>query len=421
VSGALALVLALVLLGLTLAAAMAREPRFPEALVAVFGAALVVVTGGLSVRQAGDALRELGPTVGFLAALLLIAEGCRRAGCFEAIGDLIADRCHRRPRRLLGLVFLVASAVTIVLGLDATVVLLPPIVLVTVRSLRADPRAPLYACVHLANSASLLLPVSNLTNLLAFRVSGLSFVHFGLLMALPTAAAIGVEWVVISRRFGVVGSASAPEQASPRARAPARPLPRFAVTVLALTLVGFAISSPLQIAPVWIAVAGAVVLNLAALRGGRGALRGLLTAAEPGFLVFVLGLGVIVAGASHHGLGSAVNHLLPHGATLPDLLLIAGLSAVLANLVNNLPATLILIPVAAGLGTGPLLAVLIGVNIGPNLTPVGSLATLLWRRVLSASRVDLPTREFVALGVGSVPAGLVLATVGLWLTLRLGI
>jgi arsenical pump membrane protein len=127
VSGALALILALVLLGLTLSAAMAREPRLPEALVAVLGAVSVVVTGGLSVRQAGDALRELGPTVGFLAALLLIAEGCRRAGLFEAIGDLIADRCQRRPRRLLGLVFLVARAVTIVLGLDATAVLLPPV------------------------------------------------------------------------------------------------------------------------------------------------------------------------------------------------------------------------------------------------------------------------------------------------------
>jgi arsenical pump membrane protein len=420
VSGALALILALVLLGLTLSAAMAREPRLPEALVAVLGAVVVVVTGGLSVRQAGDALRELGPTVGFLAALLLIAEGCRRAGLFEAIGDLIADRCQGRPGRLLGLVFLVASAVTIVLGLDATAVLLPPIVLVTVRSLRADPRAPLYACAHLANSASLLLPISNLTNLLAFRVSGLSFVHFGLLMALATAAAIGVEWVVISRRFRVVGGALAAEQTSPR-RAPVRPLPRFAVTVLALTLVGFAVSSLLEIAPVWIAVAGAVVLNLGALRGGRGAVRELLSAAEPGFLVFVLGLGVIVAAASHHGLGSAVNQLLPRGATLPDLLVIAGLSAVLANLVNNLPATLILIPVAAGLGTGPLLAVLIGVNIGPNLTPVGSLATLLWRRVLSAARVDLPTREFVGLGVLSVPAGLVLATIGMWLTLRLGV
>jgi arsenical pump membrane protein len=399
---------------------MAREPRLPEALVAVVGAVLVVVTGGLTVDQTGDALRELGPTVGFLAALLLIAAGCRRAGLFEAIGDQIADGCEGRPRRLLGLVFLVASAVTIVLGLDATVVLLPPIVLVTVRSLRADPRAPLYACVHLANSASLLLPVSNLTNLLAFGVSGLSFARFGLLMALPTAAAIGVEWIVISHRFRVVGDARAPETSS-RGRAPARPTPRFAVTVLALTLVGFAISSLLEIAPVWIAVAGAVVLNLGALRGGRGAVGELLNAAEPGFLVFVLGLGVIVAAASHHGLGSVADQLLPRGATLPDLLVIAGLSAVLANLVNNLPATLILIPVAAGLGTGPLLAVLIGVNIGPNLTPAGSLATLLWRRVLSAARVDLPTREFVELGVLSVPAGLVLATIGMWLTLRLGV
>ena len=151
----------------------------------------------------------------------------------------------------LALVFVVASAVTIVLGLDATVVLLPPVVLVSVARLRAEPKGPVYAIAHLANSASLLLPVSNLTNLLAFRSSGLSFVHFALLMALPTAAAVGVEWVVLSRRFGT----SAPLRPVEALSAPGRPLPPFALTVLALTLAGFAVSSLVSIAPVWIASA----------------------------------------------------------------------------------------------------------------------------------------------------------------------
>jgi arsenical pump membrane protein len=142
---------------------------------------------------------------------------------------------------------------------------------------------------------------------------------------------------------------------------------------------------------------------------------------EPGFLVFVLGLGVIVAAASRHGLGTAVADLLPDGSTLPDLLVIAVLSAGLANLVNNISATLILLPVAVSLGTGPVLAMLVGVNVGPNLTPAGSLATLLWRRVLQASGVQLANREFLELGLLTVPAGLVLATIGVWLALRLGL
>ncbi len=200
--------------------------------------------------------------------------------------------------------------------------------------------------------------------------------------------------------------------------APGRPLPPFALTVLALTLAGFAVSSLVSIAPVWIAVVGAVALNLPALASGRGTPATLVRAVEPGFLIFVLGLGVIVAAAGSHGLSSGVRHLLPGGASLPDLLAIAAVSAVLANIVNNLPATLILLPVVAGLGAGPVLAVLIGVNVGPNLTQVGSLATLLWRRILQAEGVELDPREFISLGLVTVPPALVLCTVVLWVGLR---
>jgi arsenical pump membrane protein len=418
VSGGLALALALITLALTLSAAVVRPRHVSEAAVAAAGALLIVITGGLSLHQATNAVRALGPTVGFLAALLLIAEGCRRQGLFAAVGALIARHCRGRPRRLLALVFLVASLVTIVLGLDATVVLLPPIVLVTARRLRTDTRAPLYACTHLANSASLLLPVSNLTNLLAFHASRLSFVRFAALMTLPTMAAVAVEWIGISRRFAVP---AVPAAIEPSAGERAQGLPRFPLAVLALTLAGFALSSALDIAPVWIAVTGALAITAPVLRPRRAVLVALARAMEPGFLVFVLGLGVIVAAASRHGLGTAVADLLPDGSTLPDLLVIAVLSAGLANLVNNISATLILLPVAVSLGTGPVLAMLVGVNVGPNLTPAGSLATLLWRRVLQASGVQLANREFLELGLLTVPAGLVLATIGVWLALRLGL
>jgi arsenical pump membrane protein len=110
--------------------------------------------------------------------------------------------------------------------------------------------------------------------------------------------------------------------------------------------------------------------------------------------------------------------VLPRGASLPDLLAIAALSALLANLVNNVPATLLLIPVALASGPGAVLAMLIGVNVGPNLTYVGSLATLLWRRVLRAQDTDIELGEFTRLGLLTVPATLVTATVLLWLSLQ---
>ncbi len=425
---AVALSLALVALASTLIIAVVRPRRVSEAGVAVLGALILISVGAISLTRAEAALRELGGTIAFLAALLLIAEGCRREGLFAALGGLMATRAGGDARRLLAFVFAVATAVTIVLGLDATVVLLPPIVLATARRVRSDPRVPLYACAHLANSASLLLPVSNLTNLLAFRASGLAFTHFALLMALPTVGVVTVAWVVLSRWRPVPGDDPGRARGDREGAGvslvavdePSRPapLPRFAVTVLALTLIGFAVSSPVGIAPVWVAAAGAVVVNLPALLAGRSAPTALIRAAEPGFLIFVLGLGVIVAAAGLHGVTAAVGDVVPGSGSLPDLLLIATIGAVTANLVNNLPATLILIPVTAGLGAGPVLAMLIGVNVGPNLTPVGSLATLLWRRVLATEGIRYPGREFVTLGLITVPAAIVLATILLWLGLR---
>ena len=163
---------------------------------------------------------------------------------------------------------------------------------------------------------------------------------------------------------------------------------------------------------------GAVAITVPALRPVTTSAVALARAVEPGFLLFVFGLGVIVAAASDNGLASAVRDVLPTGASLPDLLAIAALSALLANLVNNVPATLLLIPVAVASGPGAVLAMLIGVNVGPNLTYVGSLATLLWRRVLRAEDTDIELGEFVRLGLLTVPASLVTATVLLWLSLQ---
>jgi arsenical pump membrane protein len=414
VPDALALTVALLVLAATLAVAVVRPPYLSEALAAAAGAVVLVALGAVGFSRAGVALRDLGPTVGFLAALLLIADGCRREGLFEALGALMARGSRGRPRRLLAFVFAIAAAVTAVLSLDATVVLLTPVVFATAARMRTSPKPHVYACSHLANSASLLLPVSNLTNLLAFHASGLSFARFAGLMALPTIAAVAVEWVVFTRFFAV-------DLARPRRLAPPperRALPALALAVLALTLAGFALSSVLGIEPVWVAAAGAAAITVPALAHRRTTPVRVARAIEPGFLVFVLGLGVIVQAASDNGLDSAVRALLPAGGSLADLLAIAALSAILANLVNNLPATLMLVPVAAAAGPGPVLATLIGVNVGPNLTYVGSLATLLWRRVLHAEDTDVQLAEFLRLGAITVPAALVAATVLLWFALQ---
>jgi arsenical pump membrane protein len=403
----------LVALAASLTAAVARWRRAPDWLVAAGAAVILVAIGAISLHGARTALGRLGPTVGFLAALLVLADGCRRAGLFDALGALMAFGSRGRPPRLLAMVFLVAAGTTAVLSLDATIVLLTPIVFATAARLTTNPRPHVYACSHLANSASLLLPVSNLTNLLAFAACGVSFTRFAALMALPWLVAIGVEWVVLRRVF----ADDLRRSGTPLAAAPAQPpqLPRFATAVVALTLIGFGISSIVAVAPVWFATAGAVALTL---RYPPRSLGQLITSAEPTFLVFVLALGVVVTAAGDNGLSSVVDSLLPHGQSLPELLAVAVVSAVLANLLNNLPATLIIVTVVAASAPGAVLAMLIGVNVGPNLTYVGSLATLLWRRIVHAHDEDVDTLEFLKLGALTVPVSLVAATAGLWLALQ---
>ncbi len=402
------------LLVATLAGAILRPKGLPEAVVAIPAAGVLLLLGVLPLSQAGAAARTLGPTIGFLAAILALANLCDHYGLFEAAGVWMATGSRGRPVTLLALVFAVASTITAVLSLDATVVLLTPVVFATVARLRIRAKPHVYACTHLANSASLLLPVSNLTNLLAFSASGLSFARFGATMALPWLAAIGVEWLVL-RRFFATDLVGRGETAAPSPHL----FPVFAGVVVTLTLVGFFVTSVLHVAPAFAALGGAVVLAVPALISRRVAVRDVGLALEVPFLAFVAALALIVKAVSLHGLGALVTHLLPGGTSLGSLLLIAVVAAILANVINNLPAVLLLLPAAAAAGPGPVLAVLIGVNTGPNLTYVGSLATLLWRRVLRQRGEELPMMEFTRLGAISVPAVLVAATLALWVSLRL--
>ncbi len=411
---ALAEAVALLLLAGTLAFAVVRPRGLPEAVAAVPAAALAVALGILPAGRALRELRDLGPTIGFLAAVLVLAELCEREGLFEAAGHWMAGASMGRPVRLLSLVFAVGAAVTVVLSLDATVVLLTPVVFQTAARLRLRPKPQVYACTHLANSASLLLPVSNLTNLLAFRASGLSFVRFGALMWLPWLAAITVEWLALRSFFAsdLVGRGTV----SPEPRAGGAP--RYAVAVLAVTLAGFGVASLLGVEEALVAALGALVLAVPAVAGGRAGIADLLRAAALPFLAFVAALGVVVAAVSAAGLGNAVERLVPAGASLPALLAVAATAALLANLVNNLPAILLLLPAVSAAGPGPVLAALVGVNVGPNLTYVGSLATLLWRRALRARDAEPPVGEFLRLGALTVPAALLCATLALWVALR---
>lgn len=398
-----------------LVCAVIRPFLWPEAVFTVPCAALVAGCGAIPFDRVLDEAERLGPVIAFLAAVLVLAKLCDDEGLFRACGVWMARWAHRRPRRLLGAVFALASMITAVLSLDATVVLLTPVVCATTTRMDVRAKPHVYASAHLSNTASLLLPVSNLTNLLAFSASGLTFTRFALLMLSPWLVAIAVEYAAFRRFFTAdldapTGHAEAVEPSE---------MPLFALVTVAATLAGFAVASTTGIDPAWVAMGGAVVMAARALGRRHTTLNAIICSTALPFLAFVLALGIVVRAVIDNGLGTALGRVLPDGASLPALFGIAALAAVLANLVNNLPAVLALAPLASSSGPGGVLAVLLGVNIGPNLTYVGSLATLLWRRIVYAHGHKVELKEFTLLGLLTVPTALALATLALWISLQL--
>ena len=413
-------IVSLLLLVIVLCFAVLRPHGLPELIAAGPAAATALLLGLLTPADALAEIVELGPTVAFLGAILLLGRLAEAEGVFRWLGQQLGARSGGGARRLLGLTFVAASITTAGLSLDATVVLLTPVVLATTRLLRVPPRPHTYACAHLANSASLLLPVSNLTNLLAFAASGLSFTGFAALMAGPWLLVIAIEYLVFRVWFRAelrvplpAAPASAPDEG--------RGAPRVALVVLGLTLAGFGVSSLLGVEPVWVALLGALLLGTRSVLGDRIGVGGLVRAVEPQFCLFVLALAVVVQAVAVNGLGRALRAVLPVAPTLAGLLLTAALAALLSNLLNNIPAALLILAVlGATPDPGIVLAVLIGVNIGPNLSYLGSLATLLWRRVLEDTEAAPTAGEFHGLGALSTPVCLVAAVLALWAGLQLG-
>lgn len=224
-------------------------------------AALVcVATGLLSTDDARRQVCDLGPTLGLLVAVLVLARRCAARGLFVWAGWVLATATRGRPTALLGWVMGVAAAVTTVLSLDATVVLFTPIVIATAAAAGLGVKPYLHATVHVANSASLLLPVANLTNLLVLEASGLSVGRFAAVVVLPSVAVPVVEYLGTRACFAADLRTRGVERPDT-----AVPTPRLALTVLIATLLGFLLSDAAGVHPGLVAAGGAAVLAVPTL------------------------------------------------------------------------------------------------------------------------------------------------------------
>lgn len=379
---------------------------FPWWAVAAAVVVLLPATGLLPADDARTLAERVLPILLFLAALTVVAETGAGAGLFDAAAGLAARVAGGRRVVLWLLVVVLATLSTAVLSLDTTAVLLTPVVIALARHTRTSPLPFALAVLALANTASLVLPVSNLTNLLAdhaIRRAGAAFLP---LMWAPALVAIVVTVAILAvRDRRHLGGTYEPQEPSPT---PDRPLLLLAAGVTGLMAVGFVVGLP----PAPLALGVAVVL-LVATRVRRRPWPVPPSRLVPWrTLVVVLGLFVAVETAHAHGLGALLSDLAGDGNGAVELLRVAGVAALASNGVNNLPAYLALEPAATG-DPLRLAALLIGTGAGPLLTPWGSLATVLWWHRCRQVMLDVPVRTIVAQGALLAPPVVVLAVLAL--------
>ncbi|MGH3456609.1 SLC13 family permease [Aeromicrobium sp.] len=343
---------------------------------------------------------SLTAIVGFLVAMMILARACADEGLFEAWGAVVARSTIAAPVRRLVFAVVLAAVVTAALTLHATALLLAPVLLLAARRAR---RATALAAVRVANTGSILLPVSNITNLLAFAATGLAFVQFAWLMLPAWAVGVAAELAVVRFWFR---RDLADDPAPDVVEAPSVPL--FPSAVVVVVVLGLASGAEL-----WVpAAAGAILLGGYALVRGTTTWRDLYEAANLPLAALVLVWALVVVWLGGTQAADGIDDYVPSGDGLVALVVTALVAMVAANLINNMPAALLLLPVAAAAGPVNVLALLIGLNVGANLTAIGSLANLLWRRSIPRDVASWFT--FHAAGLVTTPVVVVLCTTALW-------
>lgn len=373
--------------------------------VLLLAGSVAVATGVLPADEALAIADRVWPILLFVVAVTIVAELAATAGVFDVAAARLARLSRGRVLVLWLLIVLFAVVVTAFLSLDTTAVLLTPVVVTVARANGLPPLPFAFATVWLANTASLFLPVSNLTNLLAAHRLGHG-ADAGAFLALlgPSAlvavvVTVGLLWLLYRRELrGRFAVAASPHVADPV-------LLRVSAIVLSVMLPLLVIGIP----PWMPAVAAALALAALFAQRSPGALRVRLIPWQ--LVVFASGLFLAVGALEAVGSTALLAAATGTGEDLLSLWQVAGVGILAANAVNNLPAYLALEPVADT--PVRLAALLIGVGAGPLITPWASLATLLWHQRLEAAGVVVPWRRYVLWGLMAAPLVVALAVLPL--------
>lgn len=424
----------------TLSLILWRPKGIREVWFAASGAVCALLLGSVAWTDVVQLLTETGPVLAFLAGMLVVGFVADQAGVFVWLARHIARMSRGSGRRLFVGLYLAGVFVTVWFSLDTTAVILAPIVFTLVRSLGIPALPFVMATTYVANTASLLLPVSNLTNLIVWNRFQIPFWRYAAVMALPALAAIIINLILflglfrkdIPRRFSPDGLASLTIDSGTDVlggvgEAGERRLVRCLAGLTGI-LVGIGVA-PFLGWELWIvAVVGGAVLAGQEIIGGRLKPWQLVTGISWDLLPFVFSLFLILRAVGQSGLTDVVQSVLvdpESGDSLGRLLFIAATSALGSNLINNLPMVLVAVdslavPVFTGqIGMSSVYAALLGTNLGPNLTVIGSLATMLSLSIIEGRGLRVPGLLYLKIGLVTVPLLLLGSVASLWLTMKL--
>jgi arsenical pump membrane protein len=393
-----------------------RPHRIGEAWWVCAGALLLFLLQLISPLQIAHALYEGLDVYLFLAGMMILAEIARAEKVFDWAASVAATHARNSPQRLFTLVYGVGVAVTALLSNDATAVVMTPAVLAVVRRARVSPKPYLLACALIANAASFVLPISNPANLVVFGRDLPPLSDWVRIFLAPSAAAIAVTFICLRwpGRHALAG----------RIEGQLLPMPlttegKLALTGLLLAAGALIGSSALGFA-LGAATCGAALLVLAAVAGfNRRIVAHVARGVSWSILPLVAGLFVLVEALGNAGLSGVGQAGLQGLSRMPQGLAkcVAALSAALAsNAMNNLPVGLMsgaAIRHAHESGTIAH-ALLLGVDLGPNLSVTGSLATILWLIVLRRENIEISAAEFFTIGLLAMPAALLASLLVLW-------
>ncbi len=378
------------------------------------GAVLLVALRLIPLRLAGCAIAEGSDVYLFLIGMMLLSELARDHGVFDWVSSSAVRHSHGSAARLFTLVYAIGTAVTVFMSNDATAVVLTPAILAAVKKARAQPLPHLFACALIANAASFVLPISNPANLVVFRQGMPPLSRWLLSFGVPSIASILVTYLVIRLLFrkALSGAIQTDVDGAPLRAEGKLVLGGLALVILTLlTASSFDLDLGLPTCVAALAVTAAV-----SLKARTSPLKLAREISWP-TLALVAGLFVLVDAVESIGALTWTGRALAWAETLPQAagaMLAAFAVGVGNNLVNNLPLGLLAGSTLHTAHANGLIAnaVLIGVDLGPNLSVTGSLATILWLLALRKENLNVSFLDFLKVGLVAMPAALVCAIGG---------